>query len=146
MKSFNMIFCILVPVFAVEFAFAARQPEVPVRSARTLRQQVDSYAELLQKEVGIAKSTKDKYQALEYSLSQIRVLRENTPTQEISDEAHMDLIVTVLDSLPKKREFKKKDCAQYQNDFVNQYEPSAEEGPKEPAVKPAWDFLQSVCS
>lgn len=119
--------------------------EVPIRSARSLRQQVDSYAELLQKEVVKAKNTKEKYSTMNRVLEQIRSLRDNSAPQGALDESHMDLMVSVLESLPSQGKFKKKECLKYENDLINQYEPAAEEAPQEPAVKPAWTVLQSLC-
>ncbi|MEK2646148.1 hypothetical protein [Bdellovibrio sp. BCCA] len=119
--------------------------EVPVRSSRSLRQQVDSYAELLEKEVVKAKNTKEKYSAMNRVLGQIKSLRENSAPQGALDESHMDFVVSVLESLPAQGKFKKKECLKYENDLLSQYEPTAEEAPQEPAVKPAWTVLQSLC-
>ncbi|WP_374074319.1 hypothetical protein [Bdellovibrio bacteriovorus] len=119
--------------------------EVPIRSSRSLRQQVDSYAELLEKEVVKAKNTKEKYRAVSRVLVQIKALRDNSAPQGALDESHMDLMVSVLESLPQQGKFKKKECLKYENDLISQYEPTAEEAPQEPAVKPAWTVLQSLC-
>ena len=145
MKILTAVLFVVIALM-LESAMAARTPEVPVRSTRTLRQQVDSYAELLQKEIGISKNAKEKFRALKHSLSQIRMIRENTAPQGAVDESHMDLMVSILESLPKEREFKRKECAVYENDLINQYDPTAEEAPTEPAVIPAYEFLKSVCS
>ena len=145
MKCHLIALSLCLPLIFVQGALA-REPEVAVRSARPLRQQVESYVELLQKESIKAKTTKDKYRALEHSLAQIRMLRENSEPQNAKDEAQMDLLVSVLESLPKQREFKKKECPQYENELISTYEPTTEEAPKEPAVKPGWDFLRAVCN
>ena len=146
MKTFVVWVFVIATSFLDIAHGATRTPEVAVRSSRTLRQQVDSYAELLQKELATAKNNKDKFRALDHSLAQIRVLRENTAPQGAVDESHMDLMVSILESLPKERQFKKKECGVYENDLVTNYEPTLEDEPKEPAVKPAWDFLKSVCN
>lgn len=130
-------------LFVVLDAHAA--VEVPIRSSRSLRQQVDSYAELLEKEVVKAKNTKEKYSAMNRVLVQIKSLRDNSAPQGAIDESHMDLMVSVLESLPQQGKFKKKECLKYENDLISQYEPTAEEAPQEPAVKPAWTVLQSLC-
>lgn len=140
MKSFCLGIFLL--VFAINVYGAV---EIPIHSSRSLRQQVDTYAEMLQKEVVTAKNKKEKYRSLTKALNQIKALRENTPTQSALDESHMDLIVSSLESLPSQSKFKKKDCGKYENDFLNQYEPGADEEPQESAVRPGWQVLQSLC-
>lgn len=122
-----------------------RTPEVPVRSTRSLRQQVDSYAELLEKEVLKAKNTKEKYRVVKKVMSQIKMLRENSAPQGEQDESHMDLLVTTLEAIPPEKQFKKKECYKYESDFIDQFEPTADEAPEEPAVKPSWTVLKSLC-
>ncbi|WII72302.1 hypothetical protein QJS83_00280 [Bdellovibrio sp. 22V] len=117
-----------------------------IRSPRSVRQQVDSYAELLEKEVAQSKNNRQRYTALNRVLSEIKSLRENSVPQGAKDEAHMDLLVSVLESIPQEKSFKRKDCLRYENDLINQYEPMAEEAPAEPAVKPGWTVLQSLCN
>lgn len=119
--------------------------EIPVFSSRSLRQQVDTYAELLQKEVNIAKSNKDIYRSLNRVLQEIKSLRDNTAPQGAWDEAHMDLMVSVLESLPAEKKFKKRDCLKYENELISQFEPLADETPEEPAVRPGWSVLRSLC-
>ncbi|WP_253696312.1 hypothetical protein [Bdellovibrio bacteriovorus] len=126
-------------------ASAAIRQEVPIQSQRSLRQQVDSYAELLQKEVVKARNNKERFSSVHRVLGQIKTLRDNSAPQGALDEAHMDLMVSVLESLPQQKNFKRRDCYKYENDLVSQFEPTAEEAPIEPAVRPGWDVLQSLC-
>lgn len=122
-----------------------RHSEIPIRSSRSLKAQVDSYAELLQKEVIRAKNNQAKFRAVNRVLGEIRALRDNSAPQGALDEAHMDLLVAVLESLPRESQFKKRDCSKYENELLGQYEPMAEESPSEPAVTPGWNVLQSLC-
>ncbi|AHZ85233.1 hypothetical protein AB1A81_12555 [Bdellovibrio bacteriovorus] len=119
--------------------------EVAIRSNRSVRQQVESYTEMLEKEVSKAKNNKERYRAMNRIVLQIRSLRDNSVPQGAQDEAHMDLLVSVLESLPAEKKFKKKDCAKYEYELINQYEPTAEESPTEPAVLPGWKVLESLC-
>lgn len=119
--------------------------EIPIYSQRSVRQQFDAHMELLEKEVGKVKKNKDVFLSLNRVVSQIKSLRENSPSQGAQDEAHMDLALSVLESLPSERSFKKRDCAKYESDLLNQFEPTAEEEPLEPAVKPGWQVLRSLC-
>ncbi|MNL33403.1 hypothetical protein D3C87_1553140 [compost metagenome] len=57
----------------------------------------------------------------------------------------MELVLAVLDSIPRGKGFHRGDCDKYENDLINQYEPLAEDEPEEPAVKPGWNALQAIC-
>ncbi|XGC79888.1 hypothetical protein ACES2L_11160 [Bdellovibrio bacteriovorus] len=130
-------------------AFAAIPPYqsgMDVRSQRSLRQQVDSYVKLLEQEVQTAQSQSDRFKFINQVLTQIKTLRDNGAPQSALDDTHMDLVVTVLESIPKERDFKRNRCLTYENDLLNQFEPTAEDNPTEPAVKPGWNVLQSLCS
>jgi hypothetical protein len=76
---------------------------------------------------------------------QINGLRDNNNAQSSQDESYMDLMTSVLESLPTQKEFKKKNCGKYEADLLNQFDPTAEEEPSEVAVKPGWNALQSLC-
>ncbi|WP_246845863.1 hypothetical protein [Bdellovibrio sp. ZAP7] len=131
-------------VFLVGTANAAIR-EIPVTSGRTLRAQVDSYVELLQKEMGLAKNNKERFRAIRRVTDEIKVVRENNMPQTAADEAYMDLMLAVFDSVPTEKNFKKSDCTRYESDILNQYEPTADIEPMEPAVKPAWFALSVLC-
>lgn len=126
-------------------AQAAKHKEIPIQSGRSIREQVGSLAEMLEKEMPQAKNKKEQFKTLSRITNEIRILKENNPGQEAKDESYMDLLLSVLESLPKERAFKVNDCEKYQNDFINEYEPSAEENPTEPAVLPGWKALQALC-
>lgn len=119
--------------------------EIPVTSGRAIRLQVESLAELMQKEIVIAKNVKEKFRLLGRAEDQIISLRENHPSQNAQDESYMDLVMAVFGNIPEEKEFKKKDCAKYEADLLNQFEPTAEEMPTEPAVLPGWTALQALC-
>ncbi|WP_413560487.1 hypothetical protein [Bdellovibrio sp. HCB209] len=119
--------------------------EVPVNSGRSLRAQVDSYAELLQKELLMAKGNKERFRAIRRVTDEIKVVRENNMPQSAQDEAYMDLMMAVFDSVPAEKNFKRSDCSRYENDILSQYEPTADMEPLEPAVKPAWSALTILC-
>lgn len=145
MKKWFFAFFIWLLVVEASAAVRQRTPEVPVRSTRSFRQQVDSYAEMLGKEIATAKTTKEKYRSLRLVLGRIQELRDNNTGLTAQDEAHTDLLISVLEAIPSEGKFKKKDCSSYEVDFLNQFEPAAEEGPQEPAVKAGWGLLQSLC-
>lgn len=131
-------------VFLVGTANAAIR-EIPVNSGRTLRAQVDTYAELLQKEIVMAKNNKERFRAIRRVTDEIKVVRENNMPQSAQDEAYMDLMMAVFDTVPTEKNFKKSDCSRYENEIISQFEPTADMEPMEPAVKPAWTALTVLC-
>lgn len=145
MKFWYMIVMLSLLVCDASAAVRKRTPEIPVQSSRSLRQVIDSYAEMLEKEVLKAKNNKERFRSHRRVLGQIRILRENSVTQSAQDEAHMDLLVSSLDAIPDEKKFKKRDCARYESDFLEQFEPTADEVPEEPAIKSGWEVLRSLC-
>ena len=141
MKSMMWFFGL---VFLVGTANAAIR-EIPVHSGRSIRAQIDTYTELLQKELDMAKNNKERFRAIRRVTDEIKVVRENNKPQSASDEAYMDLMLTVFESVPSEKNFKKGDCSRYEYDILSQYEPTAEMEPVEPAVKPAWGALAVLC-
>lgn len=134
---------LIISLFFVINAYSA--VEIPIRTARSLRQQVDTYGELLQKEVAKVKTLKEKYKTISRVKSQIKELRASNSPQGLQDEAHMDLLVSVLESLPPQKGFKRKDCLKYESELLVEFEPVAEEKPQNPAVQAGWEVLQSLC-
>ena len=133
----------LMGLFFVVTAFGA--VEIPIRTTRSIRQQVDIYGELLQKEVAKVKSVKEKYKTISRVKSQIKELRASSSPQGLQDEAHMDLLVSVLEALPEQKSFKRKDCLKYESELLVEFELVAEDKPQNPAVKTGWEVLQSLC-
>ena len=145
MKFWLLIVMLSLLVWESHGAVRKRTPEIPVQSSRSLRQVVDSYAEMLEKEVRKAKNNKERFRSHRRVLGQIRILRDNSVTQSAQDEAHMDLLVSSLEAIPEEKKFKQRECARYESDFLEQFEPTAEEAPQEPAIKPSWEVLRSLC-
>jgi hypothetical protein len=118
---------------------------IPQPKAFTVRSVVEGYINGLQIEVINAKNNTERFQAVNRTLDEIRSLRDTAPPQNQREEGQMNLMVSVLESLPEQHEFKKKNCASYQNDFLNQYDPLAEDVPEDPAIRPGWTILQALC-
>ncbi len=123
----------------------AGKKEIPVTSGRSVRKQAESLTELMEKEIVVAKTTKEKFKLLGRAEDQIISLRENSNPQGAQDEAYMDLVMSVFGGIPEEKEFKKKDCAKYEADLLNEFDPTADDTPTEPAVKPGWTALQALC-
>ena len=128
----NVLTSLLLAV--VVFSFQISAAEVPVRSARTLRDQFDSYTELLKKEIlfNKEKDKKKRFSLLNQAMEQMKLLREEAGTSDRPDAAHMDQVIASLNALPSKKKFKRKNCDEYQanlemqgatdtlaNDFIN---------------------------
>lgn len=132
-------------VIIVFFFSSVLMAAIPQPKAFTVRSVVESYINGLQVEVINAKNNNERFQAVNRTLEEIRALRDTAPPQSQREEGQMNLMVSVLESLPDQDNFKKRDCPIYENDFLNQYDPLADEAPEEPAVKPGWTILQSLC-
>lgn len=118
---------------------------IPPNQVQNVRLEVERYALGLQVDVMNAKQNSERFRTLNRALDEIKMLRDNTFTATQADEGYMDLMVNALESIPPESQFKRKDCAKYENDFLNQFEPLADEAPIEPAVKPGWVVLQALC-
>ncbi len=110
-----------------------------------VRAQTEFHARMLEAKVSNARNNTERFRALHQALDQISSLRENNLTFTGKDEGYVSLMVSVLESLPTQTKFRQQDCAKYENDFLNQFEPTADEQPKEPAVRPGWKVLQALC-
>ena len=110
-----------------------------------VRQQINFYAQELDYNLRLAQSQNEKFRAINHATVQLIVLKDNALTQTAADEGYMELMIDVLDSIPRGRDFNRENCDRYENDLLNQYEPFAEEEPQEPAVKPGWNALQALC-
>ena len=110
-----------------------------------VRQQVNAYTQQLEDDLSRAQTQNDKYRALNRATYQLKILKENALTQTLEDDGYMELMIAVMDSVPRGRAFHKEDCDLYRNDLLNEFEPLAEEEPEEPAVKPGWSALQAFC-
>lgn len=124
---------------------SARSREIPVSSGRSVRLQVDSFAELMVKEISLAKKNSEKFRILGRAEDQILSLRENNVSQTAQDEAYMDLMISVFDAIPDEKDFKKSECEKYESDLMNEFDPTADDEPQIPAVKPGWAALEALC-
>lgn len=118
---------------------------IPQPKPFTVRSVVEGYINGLQVEVLGAKNNNERFQAINRTLEEIRALRDTAPPQNQREEGQMNLMVSVLESLPDQKDFDRKECASYQNDFLNQFEPLAEEIPEDPTIRPGWTILQAIC-
>ena len=130
MKLFSVI-------FALSFIALNAGAEVPVRSERSLRVQFDSYMELLKKEIQFnkEKDRKKRFSLLDQALNQMKILRQEVGISESPDAAHMDQVIASLNSLPSKKQFKRKNCDSYQANLA-----------AETSHELATDFMNSLCN
>ncbi|MFM6928008.1 MAG: hypothetical protein ACKOX6_06055 [Bdellovibrio sp.] len=143
MKIWIIIFIMIVS--GSSFAAVPLRIEFPASHGVSLRVQVDSYVAALNKELGSNENNHEKFKVLSRVVDEITMLRDNGLPQSARDDAYMDLMVAVYESIPAEKDFKKRDCLRYENDLLNQFEPNADDAPTEPAVKPGWQALQSLC-
>ena len=143
MKIWIIIFSVIVS--ASSFAAVPLRIEFPPSGGKSLRAQVDSYVVALNKDMASRKNNHEKFKTLSRAVDEITMLRDNGMPQTAQDDAYMDLMVAVFESLPAEKDFKKLNCPRYENDMLNQFEPNADDTPTEPAVRPGWQALQSLC-
>lgn len=118
---------------------------IPQPKPFTVRSVVEGYINGLQVEVMSARNNAERFQAINRTLEEIRALRDTAPPQNQREEGQMNLMVSVLESLPDQKDFDRKECPSYQNDFLNQFEPLADDIPEDPAIRPGWTILQAMC-
>lgn len=136
-------YILLVSFFVTATCFAAR--EIPIFSKRTLKQRVDLYVELLNKETDKAKDRKEMFEAVKNAKAQVRNLTDESLNTSEQDHLFTEVLMTGLQSLPNNKQFKVSNCESYRQDLQKLTErweksPLVDEG-----LKPAQDFLQSVC-
>jgi hypothetical protein len=109
--------------------------QIPVRSDRSLRQQFDSYVELLSKELTMVKEKdkKKRFVFLSQTVNQMKSIRGEMESTDSDDAKHMDMMISSLEALPSKKEFKRKNCSQYQAGITDSETPAAE-------------FLNTICN
>jgi len=110
-----------------------------------VRQQANYYTQELDYNLRLSHSQNEKFRAINRATIQLMVLKDNALTQTLEDEGYIELVIEVLDAVPRGKAFAKADCDKYENDLINEFEPYAEEAPLEPAVKPGWNALQALC-
>ena len=119
--------------------------ESSFQSKRPVREQIQASLMKLESTLQQSQNTNEKFRALQRSLSEIELIRDYGQPENRADKTHTDLTVAALHALPTEVAFKKDDCAKYESDFINQFDPLAEDEPQEPALQPAWDILKSLC-
>lgn len=127
------------------FAAVPLRIEFSPPGGKPLRTQVDNYIVALNRELASGRNNHEKFKTLSRAVDEITMLRDNSMPQTAQDDAYMDLMVAVIESLPAEKDFKRPNCLRYENDLLNQFEPNADDTPTEPAVKPGWQALQSLC-
>jgi hypothetical protein len=126
---------ITVLVMVSEIALATR--EIPVQSERSLRKQFDSYVELLTKELSMVKEKdkKNRFALLSLTVGQMKTIRGEMESADSDDAKHMDMMISSLQALPSKKEFKKKNCPSYRATLPADLDPAT----------PAAEFLSAIC-
>jgi hypothetical protein len=120
-------------------------PPQSVTEYSPARSRADQRATLLERDMLRADSNDERMQSLNRAIADLRYMNENALRETAKDQGYMSLMVAVLDSIPKNKDFKKSDCGKYESDMLNQFEPTAEEEPDDPAVRHGWYVLQALC-
>ncbi|AHI06473.1 hypothetical protein BDW_09865 [Bdellovibrio bacteriovorus W] len=103
--------------------------------------------ELLSLQVKLSETSArlEKFQEIQKTLLEIQSYQEAQPAVSKAEQGRVQLLVAVLEALPKARGFNVKDCEKYRNEYLEEFEPMAEEAPEDPSVLYGWDVLEKLC-
>ena len=124
-------------------AFSA---EVRIPSKRTLRQQVNLYVELLDKEVLKAKLQKDKVDAVKRVSSLIQDLSAQSEGASLQDRRYSEYLLEGLKTIPTGKRFKNKNCDSYHNNVEELAQTWSDADAAKEALAPTQRILQAVCT
>lgn len=139
-------------VFATSaFSFQARTPFVAGNfveslSVANVTQSVDVSLNGLSKVVHSRRPASEKVEALRQTLSSIESIRKQNPLQPIDKEVYMDFSVESLEHVAKDPHFSVKKCSEYKARVMNDFEPYAEQRPKNPALLRSYAIIEGICS
>lgn len=145
MSNIILLAAVFLLIFDLSNSALSRTREVPVRSSRSLQQQVDSYTEMLLKEVEVAKNTKEKLRSVKRVLTHLRSLNPQADEKTSAEQSYLNRLVSSLDFLPKENKFRKKECSNLGSKFLARFEPESKEEPQDSALKISWTVLRSLC-
>lgn len=143
MRYLVTVTVVIASIYLID-AQAAISPSTSIAPS-AWKYQANVFAENLKRDLAKSKSDGERYQSLQRTIANIRSLQENNVIHDAGDSAYMDLMVAGMEAVPKESGFSKKNCKRYEYNFLNEFEPTADDEPTEPAVKPGWDMLQALC-
>jgi hypothetical protein len=145
-RNFLFIF-FFVALTQIPFSSFAKGKEIPVESGRSVRQQVDTYAEFVEKEMILAKNNKERFRILKKIAGKFQGLLNKNSELSAEDQAYIQVVLKGFKELPLEKGFKKKNCSTYKAKFLSQFEPTpqAEVVPTDPALKSSWSSLNALC-
>lgn len=124
-------------IFASSIAYAAVPPRVsPVLEKELLGLQI---------RLSETQSRLEKFQEIQKTLLEIQNFQETRAVASSGEQGRVQLLIAVLEALPKAQEFKLKDCEKYQSEYLEEFEPMADEVPQDPSVLYGWDVLTKLC-
>jgi hypothetical protein len=143
----NIILLVAISIFAIEFSNAAlgRSRDISVRSSRSLQQQIDSYSEMLIKEVQVAKNTKEKLRSVKRVITRLRALEPEEGDKFFLEKNYLESLISSLEHLPTEYDFRKKDCSIFEAKFLSQFEAALIDEVQNAALKTSWSVLNSIC-
>lgn len=129
--------CFLSLIFVSSIAYAA----VPPRVSPILEK------ELLGLQIRLSEATDrlEKFQEIQKTLLEIQSFQDTRTAASRGEQGRIQLLVAVLEALPKAQDFKMKDCERYRSEYLEEFEPMAEEVPQDPSVLYGWDVLTKLC-
>lgn len=87
----------------------------------------------------------EKFQEIQKTLIEIQNLQETRSATSKGEQGRVQLLIAVLEALPKAQDFELKNCEKYRSEYLEEFEPMADEIPQDPSVLYGWDVLTKLC-
>jgi len=112
----------------------------------SVKQEADLLLSNLKKNLKKETSTEKKFEQINHFKKELTTLRKKSARQLENDEIAMDILVTALDLIPVKNEFKKSECSSYQQKILRDMSPNSDQGEKvDPSTQASMDVLSLLC-
>lgn len=87
----------------------------------------------------------EKFQEVKKTLKEVQEFQENRAESTLTEAGRVQLLVAILESLPRAAKFDLKNCDKYRSEYLEEFEPMADEAPQDPSVLYGWDVLDKLC-
>ncbi len=112
----------------------------------SVKQEAELLLTNLKKNLKKETSSDKKFQQLSKFKTDFVSLRKKNARQLEGDEIAMDILVTALELIPAKSDFKKSECATYQQKILRDMSPNSDQGEKvDPSTQSSLDVLSLLC-
>lgn len=142
--AYRFIFIMTSLVFLSGVTWAGKK-EIPVSSGRSMRQQIETQAEFIEKEFVVAKNNKERLKIVKKISSKFASFKKNSSELSDEDQQFLAKVLKGFAFLPQDKKFKQTECAHLQKEFLSQFPVGADGKPQEFTAHYSWNALQSFC-